>query len=276
MTDPDDRLPPLLADVERDVRDEALAAARPRLDALVEGALAASPLPSLRPAAKRREGVVALAATLAVATAMAAGVAVWRRTPEPRRPRAEESASPPVRVAPPEAPSPLRARAVEVEVPDAAVTAADASSTAAVVVRRPRATTPSPSPVAAREDAASLYRRANEARRARAHEEAASLYRALLASHPDAAESQQARVTLGRLQLDRGDAREAEALFGAYLARAPRGIEAETALAGRARALGRLGRGREEAAAWGALLAAYPDSAHAEEARQRVAELGAR
>jgi len=276
MNDPDDDLPALLRDVERDVRDEARAAARPRLDSLVDGALAAAaapPLPVTSPRPHRRAWVFALAATLGVATALAAGVAVWRRPAEPRRGHVEQLPTPPPRTPAPAERTPARPRALEEA--DAAAPPVLTPPAPPTVVRRPRAPEAAPSPVVAGEPPASLYRRANEARRARAHDEAASLYRSLLAAHPDAPESQQARVTLGRLLLDRGgDAREAESLFAAYLRREPRGIEAETAMAGRARALQRAGRARDERAAWSTLLAAFPESVHADEARRRVAELG--
>ncbi len=277
MNDPDDDLPALLRDVERDVRDEARAAARPRLDALVDHALAAaaaSPSPAASPRPHRRAWVFALAATLGVATALAAGVAVWRRPAEPRRGHVEQLPTTPPRTPAPAERTPARPRALE-EADAAAPPPVLTPPAPPTVVRRPRAPEAAPSPVALGETPASLYRRANEARRARAHDEAASLYRTLLAAHPDAPESQQARVTLGRLLLDRGgDAREAESLFAAYLRREPRGIEAETAMAGRARALQGMGRARDERAAWSALLAAFPESVHADEARRRVAELG--
>jgi len=266
MNDPDDLLPATLRAVEDDLRREAVGATRVRLDALVDAALAATEVAPARRTSPKRVWVFALAATLAVATALAAGV-VWRRPAEPVQPRAV--AVPTVPVAMP-APTP-RVRPVAEELADAGPVAVEDAS---AVVRRPRGSAPAVTPVVLTEAPAVLYRRANEARRARAHDEAASLYRALIAAHPDAPESQQARVSLGRLLLDRGrGAGEAEALFAAYLRREPRGIEAETAMAGRARALQASGARGEERAAWGALLRAFPDSVHAEEARQRVAEL---
>ena len=269
MNDPDDTLPATLRAVEDDVRREAVGATRVRLDALVEGALAAVDVAPARRASPRRAWGFALAATLGVATALAAGVAVWRRPAEPVRPRAV--AVPTVSVVVPT--SAPRVRPVAEELADAGpVVGVDAPP---AVVRRPRGSAASVTPVAVTEAPAVLYRRANEARRARAHDEAATLYRALIAGHPDAPESQQARVSLGRLLLDRGrGAGEAEALFAAYLRREPRGIEAETAMAGRARALQATGRAAEERTAWGALLRAFPESVHGEEARRRVAELG--
>jgi len=269
MNDPDDTLPATLRAVEDDVRREAVAATRARLDALVEGALAATEAAPARRVSPRRAWVFALTATLGVATALAAGVAVWRRPAEPVRPRAVAVPTAPV-VMPVAVP---RARPVVEELADAGPVVPDDASPA--VVRRPRGSAPVVTPVAVAEAPAVLYRRANEARRARAHDEAAALYRALIAGHPDAAESQQARVSLGRLLLDRGrGAGEAEALFAAYLRREPRGIEAETAMAGRARSLQASGARAEERSAWGALLRAFPESAHGEEARRRVAELG--
>jgi hypothetical protein len=268
MHDPDDLVPATLQAVEADVRRDAIAATRVRLDALVDGALALAEAAPPPPAPVKRAWVFALAATFMVATALAAGVAGWRRPVAPARPRAVVAPQRPVALP---TPTPRVVLVVAEEVVDSGQVA-DEAPPPVVVMRRPRTSAPAVTPVVTAESPGALYRRANEARRGRAHDEAATLYRALIAAHPDALESQQARVSLGRMLLDRGrGAGEAEALFAAYLRREPRGIEAETAMAGRARALH---GSRDERTAWEALLRAFPETVHADEARRRVAELG--
>jgi TolA-binding protein len=120
-----------------------------------------------------------------------------------------------------------------------------------------------------------MFARANAARRRGDHVGAIVLYRDLLRDHPDAAEASAARVTLGRLLLDDGDAEGALRSFDAYL-RGGDGALREEAMVGRARVLGRLGRDGEERGAWSALLQSYPQSIHAERARARLEQLGHR
>jgi len=125
-----------------------------------------------------------------------------------------------------------------------------------------------------RQSAADLFGAANEARRERTTGEAVRLYRELERLHPNAPETPVARLSLGRLLLDRaGDPRGALRQFDAYLADRGHHSLREEAMVGRALALGRLGRARDERAAWQALLQAFPASANAERARTRVHEL---
>jgi TolA-binding protein len=124
------------------------------------------------------------------------------------------------------------------------------------------------------ETASELFAKANSLRRGGQTADAVHAYRALEQTFPGSPEALVARVTLGRLLLDRGiDVKAALAEFDAYLARAPRGPLAEEALIGRALSLGRLGRSAEERNAWSALVAAHPKSTYAARARSRIEQL---
>jgi hypothetical protein len=124
------------------------------------------------------------------------------------------------------------------------------------------------------EGAKELFARANSLRREGATAVAVRVYRTLEQSFPASAESLIARVTLGRLLLDRaGNPSAALAEFDAYLGHASRGALAEEALIGRALALGRLGRAADERGAWERLLAEHPSSTYAARARARVERL---
>jgi TolA-binding protein len=120
--------------------------------------------------------------------------------------------------------------------------------------------------------AAEMFTLANAERRAGDAERAMELYKTLIKHHPEAAESQAARVSLGRLLLDkRGDAAGALAQFDAYLANAAGdGALSEEARVGRATALQRLGRAADEKRAWEELLQHHPQSVHAGRARERL------
>ncbi len=119
--------------------------------------------------------------------------------------------------------------------------------------------------------AAELYRRANDARHARDDREAMRLYGDLIGRHPASREALQARVSLGRLLLDRHeDPARAARLFQDYLRRAPGAPDEEAALVGLARAFQSLGRRDDERGAWERLLARHPGSLHAETARARI------
>jgi hypothetical protein len=124
------------------------------------------------------------------------------------------------------------------------------------------------------DDAATLFSRANAARRVRDYGSAAALYDELGRRFAGSREELISRVTFGTLLLDvLAQPQRALALFDSYLAVARGGTMAEEALVGRALALGRLGRPAEESAAWHALLAEFPGSAHAERARRRLQEI---
>lgn len=118
---------------------------------------------------------------------------------------------------------------------------------------------------------AALFRSANEARRAGDDERAIALYHSLEAQFPNSEEARLSHATLGRLMLDRGDAKMALDDFDKYLSHG--GSLGEEALVGRALALGKLGNRDAEAAAWRDVLRRFPKSIHARQARTRLAAL---
>ena len=156
------------------------------------------------------------------------------------------------------APEPVAAEPVSVPTPEVEQAPEAATSTRATGAR----------------SAAELFAAANVARREGEVGKAARMYRELVRQHARAPEGLVARVTFGRLLLDRlGDARGALREFDAYLGDAKQGTLREEALIGRALALGKLGRAREERRAWTALLAAFPNTGYAERAKARATEL---
>lgn len=124
------------------------------------------------------------------------------------------------------------------------------------------------------EDAASLFRAANSARRDGAFDRAKRLYTELVTRFPTSEEAGLARVSLGKLALNTGNAKEAEREFDRYL-KDGHGQLAEEALVSRAESLKRLGRADAERRTWQRLLAEHPNSVYAAEARQRLSVLRA-
>lgn len=123
--------------------------------------------------------------------------------------------------------------------------------------------------------AAELFRDANASRRAGEVDKAVDLYSSLLAHHADTPEAHAARVSLGRLLLDRrGDAAGALVQFDAYLksSSSDRAL-AEEARLGRALVFQRQGRHEEERRAWHELLERHPDTLYASRARERLRAL---
>jgi TolA-binding protein len=118
---------------------------------------------------------------------------------------------------------------------------------------------------------AALFRSANEARRSGDDDRAIALYHALEAQFPNSEEARLSHATLGRLMLDRGDAKMALDDFDKYLSHG--GSLGEEALVGRALALGKLGNRDAEAAAWREVLRRFPKSIHVRQARTRLAAL---
>jgi tetratricopeptide (TPR) repeat protein len=119
---------------------------------------------------------------------------------------------------------------------------------------------------------AELFRDANASRRAGEVDKAVELYSALVARHADTPEALAARVSLGRLLLDRrGDAAGALVQFDAYLksSSSDRAL-AEEARLGRALVFQRQGLQEEERRAWHELLERHPDSLYASRARERL------
>jgi outer membrane protein assembly factor BamD (BamD/ComL family) len=125
---------------------------------------------------------------------------------------------------------------------------------------------------AAAESAASLFAKANDARRAGDTAAATVLYRQLQATFPGSAESRLSRVSLGRLLLDNGSPAAALSQFDSYSSVAGGELRLE-ALYGRANALGALGRASDEQRAWQRLLKEFPSSVYTGRAQKRLAEL---
>jgi outer membrane protein assembly factor BamD (BamD/ComL family) len=121
-------------------------------------------------------------------------------------------------------------------------------------------------------DAASLFDRANRARRSGDRTRASDLYTELIDRFPTSPEGHESEAVLGHLLLHGGDARAALAHLDAYLRMG--GPLTEDVTLDRALVLGRLGRASDEADAWRGLLRDYPSSVHAERAKKRLQELG--
>jgi TolA-binding protein len=122
------------------------------------------------------------------------------------------------------------------------------------------------------EDAASLFRAANAARREGAFERAKRLYGELIARYPSSDEARLSRVSLGKLLLAKGDPSDAEREFDKYL-KDGKGELAEEALASRAESLQKLGKTDAERRTWQRLLAEHPNSVYAAQAKQRLEAL---
>jgi TolA-binding protein len=257
----------LLADA-----DEAAAAAeateiaeRASRRALAElrRARALGPRGARKPAARRFRALfaAALIAACFAAVALAKTRLHWFAPSPPPAPTQSRVVGP-AEVGPPSAPAPASTEAA----PPAA--SEPASRAPEVGASKPSSTVRAPEAPSASE----LFARANQARHQGDAREAAALYRSLERAFPKSAEASVARVTFGRLLLDRlSEPRAALAEFEAYLAAG--GPLREEALVGRALALGRLGRSQEERAAWSTLLTAFPQSTYAARAKQRIREL---
>ena len=239
---------------------------RPGDDELIARASAkALSRPARRPRS-RSALLVGLAASLAIATtAAAAGFIFVKGGPGETEPRIEA----PAQGAHPVVASPKTAAKEHDETPREVVAAPARREQAALPAPRAHVVVDSP-----KKTAADLFRDANQARRAGDFELARSLYAELQATHPKTDEASVSRVSLGKLLLAAGRAREAEQQFRAYLATGRKNLE-EEALLGRADALVRLGESGEERRVWEALLRNHPSSVYAARARQRLGELGA-
>jgi TolA-binding protein len=124
--------------------------------------------------------------------------------------------------------------------------------------------------------ASELFHEATAARTRGDAARAIALYRTLEAGYPRSPEARLSYAMLGRLLLDRGDARSALDGFESYLSQGGAGLAlGEEALVGRALALQKLGAQGGEAAAWQEVLRRFPSSVHARLARSRLSALGA-
>ncbi len=182
-------------------------------------------------------------------------------------PSAPESSIPPL-PPPADAPAEPPAAAPETRRSDGAGDRPRPAGSAGPTLTRPASKRPA---APAEQTAAELLRAANRVRRAGKLDRADAQFRELARRYPGSREEVLARVTHGRLLLERmHDPAAALERFDAYLADRPRGVLAEEALAGRARALEALGRHPKAREAWRRLLERFPDSAHAATARARL------
>lgn len=120
--------------------------------------------------------------------------------------------------------------------------------------------------------AASLLDRARRELTRGQPREALSLYEQLRAAHPASAEARTVLVTMGKLEIDLGQAKRALGHFEAYLRGGGGSLNPE-ALAGRARALRALSRSQEEVRAIQQYLATYPNGFDAPLFAKRLREL---
>lgn len=252
---------------------------RPGDDALIaraaQGALSALPT---RRRSLRSRWTLALAATLVVATATATtGVIAARRARglELDRHLASVTATRP----PATVPRDLgRAKAPH---PDAAALA-PAVPSSPLVPSSPAVDGVRPlEPFAAalrsarpEKTAETLFHDASAARRDGDVARATALYTELQSRFPATREARVSQVSLGKLLLGAGHAREAEAAFTAYL-RGGVGDLTEEALVGRASALGALGRSADERRAWADLVKRYGTSVYRARAEARLEALDA-
>ncbi len=102
--------------------------------------------------------------------------------------------------------------------------------------------------------------------------QAVRVYETLVSRHPGTAAGKAARVSLGRIELGQGHAKQALKHFDAYLA-ASAGSLVEEARYGRIRALRKLGRSGQERRSIDAFLADYPKSIYAARLKKRASEL---
>lgn len=275
---------------ERELRSDLQAATTPplRVDALVTQALSGLARPVARRSVVRRQsrllaaavmfaGLISFAAVGSVARPAVQRVliamGVLKPTPAPVR------AMSPLRVAapmpseeplPPPPPPPV----IEASVPAAAPEPAPPQHTS------PRHRPPPPPvveaavlppvPVAVIEvDAASLFAKANEARKRGEPLVALRAYEELVARAPGTSEANVALALMGRISFDQGRIEAAVEQWARYLATGDAQLEEEVSLQ-RAIGLGQLGRAEAEREAWREFLRAFPESAHAAQARQRV------
>lgn len=237
-------------------------------------------LASVRPIGSSRRGrmikyALPIAAAFAASVAMGAIYTVMR---SPHAPSIEPmTAPPPARIAPlatatgaSTAASPAKDPAPTMSIDDLPNAPPPTAGSGASAARAPTAPASSATP-------AELFRDANAARRSGDVDSAIDGYKSLVAHHSGTAEAHAARVSLGRLLLDRrGDAAGALAQFDAYLSsNASDRALAEEARVGRALVFLRQGRTQEEQRAWQELLDKHPDSLHAARARERLRVLTA-
>ncbi|MBX3191748.1 MAG: hypothetical protein KF819_32460 [Labilithrix sp.] len=222
---------------------------------------------TLRPRTQHRAVRVLLPLAAAFAASVAAAaIYVATRTPAPAPSPVDIPKTTPAQLDVPPAPTAnVAPRAEE----SASISIDELPSVAAPPSASVRPASPPSKEISA--SAAELFREANQKRASGDVTRAVELYRALIANHPGAPESHAARVSLGRLLLDRkGDPRSALVELDAYLSEPGDRTLAEEARIGRALAFQRLGDGIHEREAWNELLAHHPQSLYGEKARARL------
>ncbi|HEY3497930.1 MAG TPA: hypothetical protein VGK73_24695 [Polyangiaceae bacterium] len=250
---------------------DVLARVRAGDEALVErAAKRALATGSARPPRRRSRLTLLLAAAVVVASAAAATHAVTTRimTPAPQPPML--TPPPPTTPGKPDVVS----RKAETTPPEARAEPAPAPRTIAPPERAassPGVETSPPAlqPLPSEPTASDLFRQAGAARRAGSLEAARALYVELQARFPTSSEARVSHVSLGKLYLNAGRARDAELEFAKYLRTGIPDLR-EEALVGRADALFSLGRTAEERNVWHELLRAHPASVYATRARERL------
>ncbi|HMI92089.1 MAG TPA: tetratricopeptide repeat protein [Polyangiales bacterium] len=212
------------------------------------------PAGAARRSGKRRVAWVAIAAIAVTASAglAAARLGAWPFAAPAARPPASPSASAD------RAAQPARKPIAQAE---PALPVTELSSEPAAIERA----TPESAP-----RAAELFAQANARRREGEPKRARGLYRQLQQLYPRSPEVEVSHVSLGRVHLELGEARDALEQFERYLAKRPGGPLAEEALFGQASALERLGWRAAERTTWQKLLAVYPSSVYADRARHRL------
>jgi tetratricopeptide repeat protein len=140
-------------------------------------------------------------------------------------------------------------------------------------IRRPRPRARTVAALVPQESAATLLRRADEARRRGAGEEAIAIYRRLQRDFADSREAVLSTVPLGGLLLRQGQATRAGEQFDRYLGAEPHGNLLPEALYGRGRAQAALGQREGERQTWRRMLDQAPGSAYEPHARRRLSEL---
>ena len=268
---------------------DAATVVRPGDDALI--ARAAAALLETAPVRRRplrARFVLAIAASLAIASVAAAtGVVAVRRARslELERGLASATAHTAARSAAP-------ARRTATEPPSASLGTSAATAAPAPVESaasptpgesparahsEPAAPTPAAAPshgAPAEKTAASLFRDASAARRSGDLTTARALFSELSTRFPGTNEARVSQVSLGKLLLGAGRAREAEAAFNSYL-KGGAGDLTEEALVGRASALSAQGRAADERRAWAELVARYGNSVYRTRAEARIDALDA-
>lgn len=247
--------------------DEALRV-RPGDDALVARATGRAMATNTRTPGRRSGRVLVVAATLAFASS-AGAAGYWYSGAAPAK-------TPELPAGKPAATEPRAALGPRAAPADTQVNQVVPKAEPAAAAKPPADARPLPRGSGSAEDtpvtAATLFRDANAARRAGKFALAESLYTELQARYPGTDEASVTRVSLGRLLLAGGRAREADQQFKSYLGSGRKNL-VEEALVGRAEALARLGERGEERSVWQVLLRNHPSSVYAARARQRLDEL---